>query len=117
MSMSLSIPPTPAPSPPQPAGHPELVEFLCSKKAEVTAVNKNKDTPLHLASFKGHVNAARILLKYGADRKSLNTDGKSPVDLALTSDMKAILPRMDQQEIANAIVMASSDESSDEDDQ
>lgn len=41
------------------------------------------NTPLHLASYKGHVEAVDLLLAYGANTMIHNEDGLTPLDIAI----------------------------------
>jgi len=47
------------------------------------ARNKYKETPLHLASYRGRVGVARLLVNLGADTEIQNKDGHTPLQLAL----------------------------------
>ena len=49
------------------------------KGAEVDLVDKKGQTPLHVACFKGHVDAARLLLDKGADIDRVNKRGETPL--------------------------------------
>jgi ankyrin repeat protein len=41
-------------------GHVECALVLIDAKADVTNSNQDGDTPLHIASFKGHVECVRV---------------------------------------------------------
>ena len=80
-----------------------MVEFLIAKGAKVHARANNGQTPLHKAANggdheentpgAGHLAAARVLLKHSADPHAKDTSGKSPLDLAGTEKMKALLKK------------------------
>ena len=53
--------------------------------------DKHGNTPLHCASYRGHEDVAVRLLQHGADVSLTNTAGKSPMDVAKTDAMKALL--------------------------
>ena len=42
-------------------------------------MDKKGQTPLHVACFKGHVDAARLLLDKGADIDRVNKRGETPL--------------------------------------
>ena len=48
--------------------------------AEVNVKNNNGDTPISIASKKGHGDIVKLLLDNGADKKDINTTGKGPGD-------------------------------------
>lgn len=59
------------------------VKTLLSKQPDlVNAKNEKGSTPLHLASFKGHLEAAKLLLEKGADIEAVNGGGFTPLQLA-----------------------------------
>jgi ankyrin repeat protein len=67
-----------------------LAERLLESGANVSALSKDHNTPLHLASLlRLHV-MAQILLKHGADVNAKNTGGKSPLQLATGRKGKAM---------------------------
>ena len=66
--------------------------FFCSG-AKVNAQNNNGDTPLHLASFRGHKEACLSLVRQGADHTILNNDGKSSHQEAQLKDINKIFEK------------------------
>ena len=61
-----------------------IVEFLIIEHSQDVHGRGFTDnvTPLHLASKRGHVKAARMLIKHGADVIAQNEDGNTPLHLA-----------------------------------
>lgn len=64
----------------------EPARSLCRAGAEVDLRDRHGNTPLWRAVFdsKGRGEMIRLLLESGADRKSKNKSGKTPLDLANT---------------------------------
>ena len=64
-----------------------IVDFLITEHRQQVNSHSfaNDMTPLHLALIRGHVKAARILVKGGADADAPNADGMSPSDMALAA--------------------------------
>lgn len=58
-----------------------VIEFL-KHGADVNARDKYGSTPLHWATYYGHVEVVRLLLEWGADPTVRDKDGKSPLDVA-----------------------------------
>ncbi len=52
-----------------------------------------KATPLHVAAMNGHLTVVELLLKHGADTKFVDDDGKLPIDLAKTDEVKKALAK------------------------
>jgi len=63
---------------------------LLAAGADPNAVCDQKNTPLHEAAETDKVEAARALIDAGADRTARNQAGKTPADLATSSEMCAI---------------------------
>ena len=61
----------------------EMVQFLIKKGANIKAKNTliwvENGTPLHGASFKGHLEVARLLVKHGANINALNKSKWAPL--------------------------------------
>lgn len=49
------------------------------------------DTPLHAAARVSGAKEAELLLEYGADRTSRNSEGKKPLDLTTDQNIKQLL--------------------------
>ena len=48
-------------------GCSEVVEILLKVKTSVSEVSMDRSTPLHLATERGHIKTAQLLLNHGAD--------------------------------------------------
>ncbi|KAF8480332.1 ankyrin repeat-containing domain protein [Russula ochroleuca] len=64
--------------------------MLIERGADVIAQNEDGETPLHLASQEGEVEAVRMLLKHGADINTQNKYGLTPFDLALQGGLEEV---------------------------
>jgi len=53
--------------------------------------NNVGDTPLHVASWKNHANIVQILIENGADKRILNQDNKTPLDLTHDPNVRSLL--------------------------
>ena len=58
------------------------MEILLRKGASIEAMDKDKNTPLHLAAQGGRTNAAALLIREGASTEAMNIDNKYPFQLA-----------------------------------
>jgi hypothetical protein len=65
--------------------------LLVSRGANIHSKNLFGDTPLHRAAWKNHAPTCALLLKLGAQRDVKNNDGKTPLDLARTLDVKQLV--------------------------
>lgn len=59
-----------------------VIERLIQVGADINAKARNDETPLHKAADYGNIDAVRVLLAHGADPNSVDTAGKTPLDLA-----------------------------------
>lgn len=74
------------------SGHSDKVQLLLAAQAPVSPHNHQQgNTPLHLAAINGHALTCKVLIEYGADRSSLNKEGKKPIDVAKNPETRAIL--------------------------
>lgn len=61
-------------------GFSALAKYLIVTHGEgVTAKSGGHGTPLHVASYEGHLDVVRLLLDHGADINSGDNDGKTPL--------------------------------------
>ncbi|KAI4381328.1 hypothetical protein MLD38_007407 [Melastoma candidum] len=65
-----------------------MLELLLQYNANVNAVDSRGDMPLHYSIVKGKPLNAKMLLARGADPRALNGEGKSPLDLAMESNLR-----------------------------
>lgn len=57
------------------AGHASMVTLLLKRGATVNSQNDMKDTPLHLAAWRDHLDVVKLLLEAGADKTATNAVG------------------------------------------
>ncbi|XP_076094302.1 BRCA1-associated RING domain protein 1-like [Mytilus galloprovincialis] len=72
-------------------GHTEIAKKLLDHGAMINVPGTENDTPLHDALRQGQLDCVRLLVSYGACLTSRNIHGLTPVDFAVTEDMKAAL--------------------------
>ena len=82
-------------------GNVEVVQMLIEHGADATARNKDRKTPLHLASTHSYrsipqqlAEVARILLEHGASVTAQDKDGLTPLDLASQEERLAEVARV-----------------------
>lgn len=73
-------------------GHHKVVEVLLSYDAYVNCRSQEQSdyTPLHFAASMGHLNCAKVLLKYHADIAAKDALGNTPTDLAKRNAKTAV---------------------------
>lgn len=64
-------------------GHTEIVDTLLSLGANPNIPMDNGDTPMHVAHYKGNIDAIKLLLRYNAIINSSNKEGKTPLHCLL----------------------------------
>ena len=73
-------------------GHEAVVGALLAAEADVNAVNEYPgNTPLHNASRYGHEAVVDALLAAGADVNAVNEEGNTPLDVAITDGVRAMI--------------------------
>lgn len=70
--------------------NPELVKYLIKQGANVNALNADKQTPLHIASFGRCIDCAKALVEGGADLNVQDKFGKTPLHYAIKRERKDI---------------------------
>ena len=63
-------------------GHVEAIKVLILDDAEVSAVNKDKNTALHYTAENGHVDVAKTLIQNGADVNAVDYRKSTALHLA-----------------------------------
>jgi uncharacterized protein len=71
-------------------GHLEMIKLLLEENAYIDAESPNKSTPLMMAAMYGTEDAAKLLLKEGADASIKNSQGLTAADFALQADRKGL---------------------------
>lgn len=77
-------------------GHVAMIEYLLAQKADIDAPSPNESTPLMMAAMYGSDEAARALLKAGADPARKNQLGMTAADFALKADRKHLADALAQ---------------------
>ena len=62
--------------------HHRLIDAMLGKGSEIDPVNRQKKTPLHVATYMGNPEAVKTLLKHGANPEATDKNHNKPVDLA-----------------------------------
>jgi ankyrin repeat protein len=60
-------------------GHSSIVSMLVEFGAPTSPLNREEDTPLHIASFMGHHSVVSVLIESGASTSPVNVDGDTPL--------------------------------------
>lgn len=71
--------------------HPQVVEYLIKKGANINAKSEIGATSLLLASRSGETDMVKFLLKHHADPTIADQNGDTPIDVALKGDNKQII--------------------------
>jgi ankyrin repeat protein len=72
-------------------GNVEEVEDLISRCADVNATDKNRNTPLHIASLNGHASVVDMLLKNGANVNATNKNMETPLHIASVRGLDSVV--------------------------
>ena len=68
----------------------DSIRFLLEHGADVDAQDNDKSTPLHVASYYGHLKATRLLLEHGASVHLQNHEGKTAFEVASSEGRRRI---------------------------
>jgi len=71
-------------------GDVHVIRRLYARGTEVTFPDYDGRTPLHLAASNGQLEAAKVLVMFGADQGALDRNGNSPLDDALREKHTAV---------------------------
>ena len=70
-------------------GHLSIVRYLCSlPNSTLNRFNKDRQTPLHLATKKHYLSVVQHLVTWGADHQAQNLLKQTPLDVARTNGFK-----------------------------
>lgn len=73
-------------------GNAKYVNLLLMKGANVNAKkSKTGATLLHTASLRGHIDLVELLISKGADVNSINSNGKTPLNYAISRNHREII--------------------------
>merc|ERR1711869_40986 len=61
----------------------ELVEALLQANADLRYTDAQLNTPLHLATMHGNVQAAKVCLQHGANKGARNGSAQRPAEMAI----------------------------------
>jgi len=79
------------------SGDEETVLTLLRAHAKVNAEDSNNWTPLFVATRFGYEKIMKLLLKYGANHKSKDKDGKTLAEIAKNQDTAKLIPKLYEQ--------------------
>ncbi|WP_341812752.1 ankyrin repeat domain-containing protein [Wolbachia endosymbiont (group A) of Eristalinus aeneus] len=60
----------------------EVIQLFLMRGASINEADKNGETPLHLASWGGHLDTLQHLINNGANISTKDSSGKTPLDIA-----------------------------------
>lgn len=71
----------------------DVIEILSSGqvKSDINAVNYRRQTALHIAINKAHIEVARLLIELGADTNLQDADGDTPLHDAISKRSEEIV--------------------------
>jgi len=72
-------------------GQLEVLQYLCSKGAQMDAADKHGISPLLAAIWEGHTACVKFLVEKGASKSGTAPDGTSYVEAAEKEEIKALL--------------------------
>lgn len=68
------------------------------KGSDLSAVNKNGDTLLHLAASNGHTDIVKLLVEKGSDLSAVNKNGDTPLNIAFYNNPTKIVKCLMEEE-------------------
>ncbi|WP_353285322.1 ankyrin repeat domain-containing protein [Wolbachia endosymbiont (group A) of Beris morrisii] len=64
------------------SNYEEVIQLFLMRGASINEADKNGETPLHLASWGGHLDTLQHLINNGANISTKDSSGKTPLDIA-----------------------------------
>lgn len=72
-------------------GFIKVIELLVTHKSRINPRDSQGDTPLHNACEEGHGDCAIYLIENNGNLDQLNNEGKSPLDLCPTNQLRSFI--------------------------
>lgn len=72
-----------------------VIDALYNKGGDISIKDADGETSLHHAAHRNSLEAAKVLLKYGADTQEKNNLGQTPADIARTNGYEEIVQLLD----------------------
>lgn len=89
----------------------KLISLILQKIARIDLKTFNGDTALHCAAMSGNLEAAKLLIRNGADVLSTNRDGYTPLDIAVQCVRSNEIPQLlDRREPPEDVVLTKTSE-------
>ncbi len=74
----------------------EVIQLFLMRGASINEADKNGETPLHLASWGGHLDTLQHLINNGANIGTKDSSGKTPLDIAKDKGHNNIVEYLEQ---------------------
>jgi ankyrin repeat protein len=84
-------------------GRADIIRLLVANGADITALDPNDNTLLHVAATEGHVEVANALIAAGANVNATDKEGRTPLMAALESETLAKSPSLLEKTVSTPI--------------